>query len=134
MDIDALKSEFTYKAVRSSGSGGQNVNKVASKVELYFNVSESNVFDDAQKDKLAKVLKKRINKDGILSLSSGESRSQFRNKTLITNRCIVLIKEALKEEKVRKKTKVPKAVKKKRLEKKKKTSEKKANRKPPKLD
>lgn len=134
MDINALKSELTYKAVRSSGSGGQNVNKVATKVELYFNVSESNVFDDAQKDKLAKVLKKRINKDGILSLSSGESRSQFRNKTLVTNRCIELIKEALKEEKARKKTKIPKAVKKKRLEKKKKTSEKKANRKPPKLD
>lgn len=134
MDIDALKSEFIYKAVRSSGSGGQNVNKVATKVELYFNVSESNVFIEDQKNKLTKALKKRINKDGILVLSSGESRSQFRNKTIVTNRCLELIKEVLKEEKVRKKTKVPKAVKKKRLEKKKKTSEKKANRKPPKLD
>lgn len=134
MDIDALKSELSFKAVRSSGSGGQNVNKVATKVELYFNISESNVFTDEQKDKLIRVLKSRINKDGILILSSGESRSQFRNKTIVTNRFIELVRAALKEEKPRKKTKVPKAVKLKRLEQKKKASEKKANRKPPKLN
>jgi ribosome-associated protein len=134
VDIDALKSELSFKAVRSSGSGGQNVNKVATKVELYFNISESNVFTDEQKDKLIRVLKSRINKDGILILSSGESRSQFRNKTIVTNRFIELVRAALKEEKPRKKTKVPKAVKLKRLEQKKKASEKKANRKPPKLN
>jgi ribosome-associated protein len=134
VDIDALKSELTFKAVRSSGSGGQNVNKVATKVELYFHVTDSNVFNDKQKDKLIRVLKSRINKDGIFILSSSDSRSQFRNKTIVTNKFIELVKEALKEEKPRKKTSVPKTVKLKRLKQKKKASEKKANRKPPKLN
>ncbi|MCT4630748.1 alternative ribosome rescue aminoacyl-tRNA hydrolase ArfB [Winogradskyella sp.] len=134
MNIEALISELTYKAVRSSGSGGQHVNKVASKVMLYFSIENSEVFTDEEKQRLKDFFRNRLNKQGVLILDSGESRSQFRNKTIVTQRFLKLIEEGLKEEKDRKPTKVPKAVKQKRLETKRKNSEKKANRKPPKVD
>ena len=134
MDAEILKSELTYKAVRSSGSGGQNVNKVASKVVLYFNLNESLVFTDEQKEQLFIFFRNRLNKLGVLILSSDESRSQFRNKALVTQRFLGLIEEGLKVEKERKSTKIPKSVKRKRLKNKRKTSEKKANRKPPNID
>ncbi|WP_426432229.1 alternative ribosome rescue aminoacyl-tRNA hydrolase ArfB [Winogradskyella sp. HB-48] len=134
MDVEALKSELTYKAVRSSGSGGQHVNKVASKVVLYFNLEASAQFTDEEKIRLAMFFQNRLNKQGVLILDSSESRSQFRNKALVTQKFLDLIVEGLKEEKERKQTKVPNAVKRKRLETKRKTAEKKANRKPPKID
>ena len=134
MDAEALKSELTYKAVRSSGSGGQNVNKVASKVVLYFNLEASSVFNKEEKELLKAFFSNRLNKKGVLILNSDESRSQFRNKALVTQRFLELVAEGLKEDKERKPTKIPKAVKRKRLENKRKNSEKKANRKPPKID
>lgn len=134
MDTDLLKSELTYKYVRSSGSGGQHVNKVSSKAELYFNLKDSQVFTQEEKQKLSEFLSNRLTKDGILILACDESRSQFRNKALVTQRFLELIEEGLKEEKERIKTKVPKAVKRKRLARKRKTSEKKANRKKPDVD
>lgn len=134
MDIDALKSELTYKAVRSSGSGGQNVNKVATKVELYFNIAKSSVLDEIQKEKLTDYFVNRINTKGVLVLSCGETRSQLKNKTIVTRRFLNLIAEGLKEEKERLPTKIPKSAKRKRLKKKRVISEKKANRKPPKID
>ena len=134
MDIEVLKSELSYKAVRSSGSGGQNVNKVASKVVLYFDLENSKAFSDEKKQRLKAFFKNRLNKQGILILDSDESRSQFRNKALVTQRFLRLIEEGLKEDKERKPTKVPKAVKQKRLETKRKNSEKKAYRKKPNID
>ena len=134
MDLELLKSELTYKAVRSSGSGGQNVNKVATKVELYFKILESQVLNDIQKQKLSEYLSKRITKSDVLILSCGETRSQFKNKTIVTQRFLNLIKEGLKEEKERRKTKVPRSVIRKRLSSKRKNSEKKTNRKAPSLD
>ncbi|MEF3077926.1 alternative ribosome rescue aminoacyl-tRNA hydrolase ArfB [Winogradskyella poriferorum] len=134
MDVEALKSELTYKAVRSSGSGGQNVNKVASKVVLHFNLVASEQFTDDEKARLVDFFQNRLNKQGVLILDSSESRSQFRNKVLVTQKFLDLIVEGLKEEKERKPTKVPKAVKRKRLDTKRKNAEKKANRKPPKIN
>jgi ribosome-associated protein len=134
VDTDLLKSELTYKYVRSSGSGGQHVNKVSSKAELYFNLKDSQVFTQEEKQKLSEFLSNRLTKDGILILACDESRSQFRNKALVTQRFLELIEEGLKEEKERIKTKVPKAVKRKRLARKRKNSEKKANRKKPDVD
>ncbi len=134
MDVEALKSELTYKAVRSSGSGGQHVNKVASKVVLYFNVEASAQFTDDEKARLTEFFQNRLNKQGVLVMDCSESRSQFRNKALVTQKFLDLIIEGLKEEKERKPTKVPKAVKRKRLDTKRKNAEKKANRKPPKID
>lgn len=134
MDIETLKTELVYKAVRSSGSGGQHVNKVASKVVLYYNIETSVVFNEDEKNRLREFLSNRLSKQGVLILSSGESRSQFRNKALVTQRFLSLIEEGLKEEAERKPTKVPFAVKKKRLENKRKNSEKKANRRKPNID
>lgn len=134
MDTTLLKSELTYKYVRSSGSGGQNVNKVSSKAELYFHLENSKVFTEDEKLKLNEFFANRLNKEGVLMLSCDESRSQFRNKAIVTQRFLALIVEGLKEEKERIKTKIPKAAKRKRLKRKRLNSEKKANRKPPEID
>lgn len=134
MDVALLKSELAYKYVRSSGSGGQNVNKVSSKAELYFHVEDSKVFSEVEKQKLVEFFKNRLNKDGVLVLACDESRSQFRNKAIVTRRLLELIEEGLKEEKKRIRTKIPKAAKRKRLKRKRINSEKKANRKRPEVD
>jgi ribosome-associated protein len=134
VDVALLKSELTYKYVRSSGSGGQNVNKVSSKAELYFHVEDSKVFSEVEKQKLVEFFKNRLNKDGVLVLACDESRSQFRNKAIVTRRLLELIEEGLKEEKKRIRTKIPKAAKRKRLKRKRINSEKKANRKRPEVD
>ncbi|MFD1062910.1 alternative ribosome rescue aminoacyl-tRNA hydrolase ArfB [Winogradskyella litorisediminis] len=134
MEFSELLKEVNYKAVRSSGSGGQNVNKVATKVELYFNLKDTSHFTEEEKLRLQDYFNNRLTKDGILILSCGETRSQLKNKTIVTKRFTELITEGLKEEKDRLPTKIPKAAKRKRLQNKRKTSEKKANRKPPKID
>lgn len=134
MDAENLISELTFKAVRSSGSGGQHVNKVATKVVLSFDIFNSRHLSEDEKIKLLSFLSNRINKSGILVLSSGQNRSQLKNKIDVTKRFLNLIELGLKQEKERKQTKIPKSAKRKRLEIKRKISEKKANRKPPKLD
>ena len=132
-DEDAILQELTFKAIRSSGSGGQHVNKVSSKVELTFNLKESSVFNDVQKNRLLFRLKNRLTKDGILILQCGESRSQHKNKEIIVKRFIEILKNALKVPKKRRPTKIPKSVIKKRLKQKRHLSEKKAGRKKPDL-
>ncbi|WP_179375256.1 alternative ribosome rescue aminoacyl-tRNA hydrolase ArfB [Winogradskyella wichelsiae] len=134
MNIQILKSELNYKYVRSSGSGGQHVNKVSSKAELYFDLNNSVVFSDEKKQKLSEYFGNRLTKDGILILACDESRSQFRNKALVTQRFIVLIEEGLKKQKLRIKTRVPRGVKKRRLKNKRINADKKANRKTPNIE
>ncbi|MUU78572.1 alternative ribosome rescue aminoacyl-tRNA hydrolase ArfB [Winogradskyella endarachnes] len=134
MDIRLLKSELTYKYVRSSGSGGQHVNKVSSKAELYFDLKNSNAITTEEREKLSEFLNNRLTKDGILILACSESRSQFRNKALVTQRFLELIEEGLKEDKIRIATNVPRSAKKKRLKDKRINADKKANRKPPQLE
>lgn len=125
--------ELTFKAVRSSGSGGQHVNKTSTKVELTFDLNASAAFDDEQKLLLLKKLKKRISKDGLLILQSDESRSQHQNKTIVTRRFMALVQSALEKPKKRISTKVPKSAITKRLKNKQKQSDKKEFRKPPEL-
>lgn len=132
-DEALLISELTFKAIRSSGAGGQHVNKVASKVVLNFNLKQSEVFSEAQKNLLLNNLSNRLTTEGILILQSDESRSQHKNKELVVKRFLDLIKQGLKVPKKRKPTKIPKAVKLKRLSKKKQQADKKANRKPPEI-
>lgn len=132
-DEGTILQELTFKAIRSSGSGGQHVNKVSSKVELTFNLKESSVFNDVQKNRLLFKLKNRLTKDGILILQCGESRSQHKNKEIIVKRFIEILKNALKVPKKRRPTKIPKSVIKKRLKQKRHLSEKKAGRKKPDL-
>ncbi len=134
MNFKLLLSELTFKAIRSSGSGGQHVNKVSSKVELHFNLKNSKVLSDNQKERLLASLKTRLTKDKILVLQCDESRSQHRNKVLVIQRFIELIKKGLKVPKKRRPTKVPKSAIKKRLQSKRIQSERKASRKKPDLE
>lgn len=133
-DEEAILQELTFKAIRSSGSGGQHVNKVSSKVELIFNLPESLVFNEEQKQRLLNKLQNRLSKEGVLILQCGESRSQHKNKSIVIKRFLELIKDALKVPKKRRPTRVPKSVIKKRLKSKRKQSEKKANRQKPDID
>lgn len=134
MNTKALIPELQFKAVRSSGAGGQNVNKVASKVELYFDLQSSAVLTEDQKDILLQKLQNRLTKDGILILQCDESRSQHKNKSLVIDRFIALIVNGLKKPKKRKPTQIPKSVIKKRVKSKRDLSNKKSLRKPPSLD
>lgn len=131
MDQKQLIQEISYKAVRSSGAGGQNVNKVSSKVELHFSIPASNALSETEKERALKKLASRLTKSEELILQCDESRSQHKNKEIVTQRFIELLKDSLKKPKPRKKTKTPRAAKLKRLREKKMRSEKKAGRKNP---
>jgi|SRR5690554_187909 len=133
-DEALLISELRFKAIRSSGAGGQHVNKVSSKIVLNFDLTNSLVFSEEQRALLFKNLANRLTKEGVLILEGDESRSQHKNKELVVKRFLELIKLSLIKPKKRKPTKVPRGVKLKRLSKKKQQADKKANRKPPSLD
>ncbi|WP_330442201.1 alternative ribosome rescue aminoacyl-tRNA hydrolase ArfB [Flavobacterium sp. C4GT6] len=128
MNKQQLLNETEYKAVRSSGAGGQNVNKVSSKVILNFDLNNSQAFTEEEKELLNEKLSSRLNTKGTLILQCDEDRSQIRNKQLVTKRFIELIETALQQDKPRIATKIPKAVIKKRLENKRRQAEKKQSR------
>ncbi|WP_353777439.1 alternative ribosome rescue aminoacyl-tRNA hydrolase ArfB [Winogradskyella sp. 3972H.M.0a.05] len=132
--ISDLISELKFKAIRSSGKGGQHVNKVSSKVELSFNLNTSKVFSDEEKQRLLQSLQNRFANEGVLILQCDESRSQHQNKTIVIQRFLKLIEEGLVVKKPRKATKIPKAVIEKRLKSKRLKSDKKASRKKPDID
>ena len=132
-DKALLLNELSFKAVRSSGSGGQHVNKVSSKIELSFDLLNSFAFTDDVKQRVINKLQNRLTKEGVFILQCDESRSQIKNKSIIIKRFLELIANGLKEPKKRKPTKIPKSIKLKRQTNKKQLSEKKANRKPPKI-
>ncbi|WHT37788.1 MULTISPECIES: alternative ribosome rescue aminoacyl-tRNA hydrolase ArfB [Myroides] len=129
MDKQALIRELNFKAVRSGGAGGQHVNKVSSKVVLFWNLAESTVFNEEEKNRLAKKLSNYISKEGLFILSAEDTRSQIKNKELVIQKLIALLKVALTQQKMRKETKVPKSVIRKNQENKKKLSMKKELRK-----
>ncbi|MBD3582297.1 alternative ribosome rescue aminoacyl-tRNA hydrolase ArfB [Flavobacterium selenitireducens] len=131
MDKDKIQSELQYKAVRSSGAGGQNVNKVASKVELTFDLENSCCFSEEEKARLREKLVTRLNKSGQLILKSDEDRSQLKNKEIVTKRFFELVAKALHVPKIRKATKIPRSIVEKRLKTKRNASEIKKLRKRP---
>ncbi len=133
MNKEIIITELKFKAVRSSGAGGQNVNKVSSKVVLTFDLENSIGLDVEEKTRLKEKLTTKLTQDGILILTCDEDRSQLKNKEIVTKRFFKIIIEGLKVPKPRKETKVPRAVKEKRLLTKKTTSQIKQNRKKPKL-
>jgi ribosome-associated protein len=123
-----LQKEISYKTSRSGGAGGQNVNKVSSKVELLFSITASALFTDEEKQLLTEKLQNRLNKDGYVQVICDEERSQYLNKEKATERLIMLLTKALHKPKVRKPTKVSKAAKAARLDSKKIQSVKKEGR------
>lgn len=122
-------TELTYKTSRSSGSGGQNVNKVETSVTAMWNIGESDFFDDVEKERIFLRLKNRINSEGILQVTASESRTQLQNKKMATEKMLELVNLAIIVPKKRVKTKPSKGQIQKRLDNKKKISEKKENRK-----
>ena len=134
MNKETIYKELHFKAVRSSGAGGQHVNKVSSKVELYFDLSSSEAFTEKEKKLLLKNLSNRINKEGILKIYSSESRSQHTNKEKVTKRLFKIIEKGLIVPKKRKPIKTRRAQKIKRLDNKTKHSVKKLLRKKPNLE
>ncbi len=132
MNLNQLMTELDFKAVRSSGAGGQHVNKTASKVEVTFNIEQSQALSSSEKERLTVKLGNRISAEGNIVLQCGETRSQHRNKALVIERLITLLKQNLKVAKARKKTKPTKGAVEKRLKAKKEHSLKKASRRAPK--
>lgn len=111
-----LESEFVYSSSRSSGPGGQNVNKVSTKVELRFNLLLTKGFSETEKDLILKKLKNKINNNGELIIVSQSERSQVLNKVVVTEKFYVLISKALTLPKRRRSTRPTLTSKIKRLE------------------
>lgn len=128
MDKEKIISELTFKAVRSSGAGGQNLNKVSSKVVLTFDLLNSSALSEEEKELSQKKLKSKLTSEGILILNCDEDRSQLKNKAIVTKRFLELITKSLVIPKKRKPTTVPKSVVEKRLKDKSLASEIKQNR------
>ena len=130
MDIskEALLKELSFKTSRSGGKGGQNVNKVSSKVELNFDIEHSGLFSDEQKQLLTEKLSKRINSEGILQVITEEERSQYLNKERSVEKLMVLLSRALHRPKLRKATRPKKSAIEKRLKNKLALSQKKLSR------
>ncbi len=132
-DIDTMLKNISpyvrYKTSRSGGSGGQNVNKVASKVELLFDFKKCDLFSEEEKNLINERLSSKIQSDGLLQVISQESRSQLENKDIALQKLIALLINALKLNKKRKKTTPSKKAIQKRLDSKRKQALKKINRK-----
>ncbi|MGN6639132.1 MAG: alternative ribosome rescue aminoacyl-tRNA hydrolase ArfB [Mucilaginibacter sp.] len=124
-----LQKEVIYKTSRSGGKGGQNVNKVSSKVELLFDVLHSQLFTDEEKQRMLPKLEARLNRNGYLQVMSEEERSQYLNKEKAVEKLHTILIKALHKPKARKATKPTKAMKAARLESKRKQSAKKESRK-----
>ncbi|WP_313112836.1 alternative ribosome rescue aminoacyl-tRNA hydrolase ArfB [Aequorivita sediminis] len=134
MIIETLISELAFKAIRSSGPGGQHVNKTASKVEVTFDLENSQALSETEKERLRLKLSSKITTEGLIILQCGETRSQHKNKAIVIERLIDLLKTNLKVAKKRKKTKPSKSAIERRLKSKKVNAFKKQNRKPPQID
>lgn len=133
-DLQLDENELNYEFIRASGPGGQNVNKVATAVQLRFDVQSSPSLPETVKARLVKLAGKRITADGILLIEAKRYRTQEQNRQDAEKRMIKLIQQALKKPKPRKPTRPSAAARAKRLDEKKRRSELKRSRKSPSLD
>ncbi|MEL1244862.1 alternative ribosome rescue aminoacyl-tRNA hydrolase ArfB [Flavobacterium sp. DGU11] len=131
MNRETIIQELDFKAVRSSGAGGQNVNKVSSKVVLSFNLPNSRSLTDEEKALAEIRLASKLTNENILILQCDEDRSQLRNKDIVIKRFLMMMDNALKEVKPRKPTRIPRSVIKKRIENKRRQSDIKQSRRRP---
>ncbi|HAF77183.1 MAG TPA: aminoacyl-tRNA hydrolase [Maribacter sp.] len=131
MNQEQILNELQFKAIRSSGPGGQHANKVSSKVELSFQIAASDGLTERQKKRLLLKLGNKLSKEGILILQCDESRSQHKNKDLVIKRFFKLLEKSLIVPKARKKSKPTRSSIEKRLKSKKIASLKKVNRSKP---
>lgn len=134
MDSNSIIQELQFKAIRSSGPGGQHANKVSSKVELTFDIPNSKGLSVEEKNRLFFKLKSKLSKENVLTLQCDESRSQHKNKDIVIKRFFELVKKALLLPKKRKRTKPSRGAIEKRLQAKKRAALKKVNRSKPRLD
>ena len=121
--LSVLKREMRFVYGTSSGPGGQHVNKVATKATLLFDVVHSKSLTPTQRNTITEGLATRINKVGVLRVTSSKYRSQGENRKAVIERFAELLRETLKPVRKRKKAKVPRSSKRKRLETKKKRGE-----------
>lgn len=122
LNYELLKKELKFSVARSSGSGGQNVNKVNTKVELFFDVKNSEILSQQEKELILDKAVNKISNEGVLHLSHQTERSQLGNKEKVVIKFVKLIETCLKVKKFRKPTKPTKSSKIKRVDAKKKHS------------
>lgn len=134
MNKEKIRKELKFKAIRSSGAGGQHVNKVSSKVELSYIMQSSEGLSTAEKERLSLKLSSRLTKEGMLVLQCDEARSQHKNKELVIKRFFSVLSKGLEVPKKRRPTKPSRSSIERRLKSKKRDANKKANRKKPDLD
>lgn len=123
--IPDLSSEFVFQTSRSSGPGGQNVNKVNTRVELRFNIPASQLLDDSQKNSLMEKLASKLTTDGTLIIAAQKERSQLLNKEDAVRRFYALMERSLRPVKKRKATRPTKSSVEKRISSKKQQADKK---------
>ncbi|NUO01644.1 MAG: aminoacyl-tRNA hydrolase [Saprospiraceae bacterium] len=128
MNPELLIQEFSYRTSRSGGKGGQNVNKVETKVEARLEIATSAALTDEEKAWLLEKLADKISSDGVLSATNQTDRSQLTNKEKAAEKLLKLVEKGLIKPKKRRKAPIPAGVKEARLEGKKRLSEKKAAR------
>lgn len=125
MDTEIILKETVVKAVRSSGKGGQNVNKVSTKVEIYFNITASEGLSSGEREIISAKLGNRLDKSGTIKISAQAERSQIKNRKTAEEKLLALLKSSAIIPKKRKKTAIPVSSAVKRLEVKKIHSDKK---------
>ena len=134
MDSDQILKEIVFKAVRSSGAGGQHVNKVATKVILIFDLENSEALSDDEKELLRQSLGSSLTKESLLIIQSADTRSQLKNRKSAEVRLLKVLSDGLVRKPKRKKTKPTRAAREKRLKSKRLHSQKKQSRKKPGTD
>lgn len=121
-NIFIREDELVFKVSRSGGPGGQNINKVSTRVTLFFNVASCESFSNMQKQRILTRLSTRADKNGVIRVTSQKFRTQKANRRVAVVRLQELLRDALKTQPIRKKTKIPYAAKQRRLEEKKQRS------------